>query len=89
MKPGGYAPVAQPSAARVERTRETRLAGNSVLVDGTMGFDDHMDTDDAEQGLYSDKLVSSASRGLNNGHPLYQRDYGYQGRRRDDSQGNW
>ncbi|KAJ2977838.1 hypothetical protein NUW58_g7683 [Xylaria curta] len=56
MKPGGY--VAPPTGPRSQRTYETRLGGNSVLVDGSMGFNDLMDTEDADQGLYSDKLVS-------------------------------
>ncbi|KAI0393674.1 hypothetical protein F5Y17DRAFT_458682 [Xylariaceae sp. FL0594] len=58
MKPGGYAPV-----PRTERTNETRLAGNSVIVDGSMGFYDAMDTDG---GLYSDELVTGGqTRGRN------------------------
>ncbi|KAI1812031.1 hypothetical protein GGS20DRAFT_587883 [Poronia punctata] len=52
MKPGGYTPTA-PRAQR--KQNETRLAGNSVLVDGSMGFYDTMDMDSA--GLYSDDLV--------------------------------
>ncbi|KAF2968469.1 hypothetical protein GQX73_g5112 [Xylaria multiplex] len=57
MKPGGF--ISPPKGPRAQRTNETRLAGNSVLVDGSMGFNDPMDTEDANQGLYSDNLVSA------------------------------
>lgn len=78
MKPGGY--VAPPTGPRAQRTNETRLGGNSVLVDGSMGFNDAMDADDTEQGLYSDKLVS-ANQAKGNNNAGYRRDRGYrQGR---------
>ncbi|KAI1108188.1 hypothetical protein F5Y14DRAFT_101162 [Nemania sp. NC0429] len=78
MKPGGY--TAPPSGPRAERTNETRLGGNSVLVDGSMGFGDQMDVEEADQGLYSDTLVSTTNQGK--GHNAnYRRDRGYrQGR---------
>ncbi|KAJ8120373.1 hypothetical protein ONZ43_g2904 [Nemania bipapillata] len=77
MKPGGY--IAPPKGPRAQRNNETRLGGNSVLVDGSMGFGDHMDVEDADQGLYSDKLVSSQAKGNNN--TGYRRDNGFrQGR---------
>ncbi|KAI0486819.1 hypothetical protein F4859DRAFT_510603 [Xylaria cf. heliscus] len=78
MKPGGY--VAPPRGPRAQRTNETRLGGNSVLVDGSMGFNDAMDIEDAGQGLYSDKLVS-ANQAKGNNNTGYRRDRGYrQGR---------
>ncbi|KAI1131494.1 hypothetical protein F5Y10DRAFT_59092 [Nemania abortiva] len=78
MKPGGY--TAPPKGPRAQRTNETRLGGNSVLVDGSMGFGDHMEVEDADQGLYSDQLVSTNQpKGSNNAG--YRRDRGYrQGR---------
>ncbi|KAI1366985.1 hypothetical protein F5Y08DRAFT_101702 [Xylaria arbuscula] len=57
MKPGGY--TQPPKGPRAQRTNETRLADNSVLVDGSMGFNDAMDVEDSNQGLYSDNLVST------------------------------
>lgn len=78
MKPGGY--TAPPTGPRAQRTNETRLGGNSVLVDGSMGFNDAMDTADTNQGLYSDKLVSS-NHPKGNNNPNYRRDRGFrQGR---------
>lgn len=83
MKPGGYT-ASPPTGPRAQRTNETRLGGNSVLVDGSMGFGDtglgdQMDVEEADQGLYSDTLVS-ANQGK--GHNAnYRRDRGYrQGR---------
>ncbi|KAI1751453.1 hypothetical protein F4782DRAFT_504995 [Xylaria castorea] len=78
MKPGGY--VAPPRGPRAERTNETRLGGNSVLVDGSMGFNDAVDVGDTDQGLYSDKLVS-ATQAKGNSNAGYRRDRAYrQGR---------
>ncbi|KAI0549431.1 hypothetical protein F4679DRAFT_270256 [Xylaria curta] len=78
MKPGGYA--APPKGPRAQRTNETRLGGNSVLVDGSMGFNDAMDVEDTDQGLYSDKLVS-ANQAKGNNNAGYRRDRTYrQGR---------
>lgn len=77
MKPGGF--VAPPTGPRAERTNETRLGGNSVLVDGSMGFGDQMDVEEADQGLYSDTLVSSNQGKGHNAN--YRRERGYrQGR---------
>ncbi|KAI0426389.1 hypothetical protein F5Y09DRAFT_319052 [Xylaria sp. FL1042] len=78
MKPGGY--TAPPSGPRAQRTNETRLAGNSVLVDGSMGFNDPMETEDGNRGLYSDNMVpTNQAKGNNN--TGYRRDRGYrQGR---------
>ncbi|KAI0115925.1 hypothetical protein GGR51DRAFT_555801 [Nemania sp. FL0031] len=80
MKPGGYTPPSPPKGPRAQRTNETRLGGNSVLVDGSMGFGDHMEVEDADQGLYSDKLVpTNQAKGNNNAG--YRRDRGFrQGR---------
>ncbi|KAI1180434.1 hypothetical protein F4777DRAFT_530308 [Nemania sp. FL0916] len=77
MRPGGY--TAPPKGPRAQRTNETRLGGNSVLVDGLNGFG-AMDVDDASQGLYSDELVpNNQTTGNNNSN--YRRDRGYrQGR---------
>ncbi|RWA06016.1 hypothetical protein EKO27_g9095 [Xylaria grammica] len=78
MKPGGY--TAPPRGPRSQRTNETRLAGNSVLVDGSMGFNDPMDMEDANQGLYSDNLVS-ANQARSNNNEGYRRDRSFrQGR---------
>lgn len=78
MKPGGY--IAPPKGPRAQRTNETRLGGNSVLVDGSMGFDNHMEIEDADQGLYSDKLVPS-NQVKSNKNVGYRRDTGFrQGR---------
>jgi hypothetical protein len=65
MKPGGY--MTAPTGPRAQRTNETRLAGNSVLVDGSMGFNDVMDTDDTSRRLYSDELVSTNQPNGDNG----------------------
>ncbi|KAI1475966.1 hypothetical protein F4774DRAFT_394696 [Daldinia eschscholtzii] len=65
LKPGGYR--APPTGPRAQRDHETRTAGNSVVVDGSMGFDDLMETDSPGSGysnngsggggLYSDTMV--------------------------------
>ncbi|KAI1274793.1 hypothetical protein F5Y07DRAFT_401076 [Xylaria sp. FL0933] len=79
MKPGGY--TAPPTAPRAERTNETRLAGNSVLVDGSMGFSDPMDAEDGDRGLYSDNMVPRNQTKGNSHTGGYRRDRGYrQGR---------
>ncbi|KAI1800035.1 hypothetical protein F4811DRAFT_56806 [Daldinia bambusicola] len=64
LKPGGYRP-APPTGPRAQRDRETRSAGNNIVVDGSMGFDDPMETDSpgsgysnaGGSGLYSDTMV--------------------------------
>ncbi|KAI0024659.1 hypothetical protein F4780DRAFT_546907 [Xylariomycetidae sp. FL0641] len=64
-KPGGstYNP-SPPTGPRSQRnTNESHLGGNSVVVDGSMGFDDPMEMDDGRKpanggGLRSDQLVS-------------------------------
>lgn len=80
MKPGGYTPP--PKGPRAQRTNETRLPDNSVLVDGSMGFNDTMDVEDSGQGLYSDNLVSTnQTKGSNNNNGGYRRDRNFrQGR---------
>ncbi|KAI0526453.1 hypothetical protein F5B22DRAFT_158779 [Xylaria bambusicola] len=80
MKPGGYTPP--PKGPRSQRTNETRLAGNSVLIDGSMGFNDPMDVEDVRQGLYSDNLVSAnQAKAGNNNSAGYRRDRSFrQGR---------
>jgi hypothetical protein len=94
MKPGGYTPAAPPTGPRAERANETRLGGNSVLVDGTMGFDDRMETDDAGRGLYSDQLVP-ANQANGTGNASYRKDFsygrdlGYRQGRRDDARDDW
>jgi hypothetical protein len=63
LKPGHYNP---PSAPAAQRNNETRLGGNSVVVDGSNGFDEPMDLSDQVQsngGLYSDQLVGGNRRG--------------------------
>ncbi|GAP89186.1 putative pentatricopeptide repeat protein [Rosellinia necatrix] len=78
MKPGGY--IAPPTGPRFQHANETRLGGNSVLVDGSMGFDDVMETDDAGRNLYSDKLVS-VNQAKGNDDASYRRDRSFrQGR---------
>ncbi|KAI1465272.1 uncharacterized protein F4812DRAFT_138466 [Daldinia caldariorum] len=66
LKPGGYRP-APPTGPRAQRDHETRLAGNNIVVDGSMGFDDPMETDspgsgysNAGGGLYSDTMVPTS-----------------------------
>ncbi|KAI2642691.1 hypothetical protein GGS21DRAFT_486514 [Xylaria nigripes] len=56
MKPGGYTPP-----SRAHRSHETRLKDNSVLVDGSMGFNDPVESDDADRRLYSDRMVSTSN----------------------------
>ncbi|KAI0887541.1 uncharacterized protein GGS22DRAFT_110962 [Annulohypoxylon maeteangense] len=72
MKPGDsftptHTPPTGPRAQRDQRDHETRQGGN-VVVDGRMGFNDLMDTDDQDAsysngGLYSDKMVPKATGG--------------------------
>ncbi|KAI2466019.1 hypothetical protein F4781DRAFT_407236, partial [Annulohypoxylon bovei var. microspora] len=67
LKPGG--PLSPPTGPRAQRDHETRQGGN-VVVDGRMGFNDLMDTDDRDAshqngGLYSDKMVPKTN-GFNN-----------------------
>lgn len=70
LKPGGATTPAAPTGPRAQRTNELRH-GSNVVVDGSMGFDDAMDTSDAGysdgsgggRGLYSDRLVSGGPRG--------------------------
>ncbi|KAI1822952.1 hypothetical protein F4861DRAFT_512520 [Xylaria intraflava] len=69
MKPGGYTPPPKAS-----RSHETRLRDNSVLIDGSMGFGDPVDADDADRGLYSDRLVSASQTG--GGNATYRIDRG-------------
>ncbi|KAI0202257.1 hypothetical protein F4808DRAFT_422574 [Astrocystis sublimbata] len=78
MKPGGYTAPSLPPP-RVDRTNETRFGGNSVLVDGSLGFNDTMQVEGANERLYSDELVSATQpRGNtnnNNSKPgSYRRD---------------
>ncbi|KAI0180514.1 hypothetical protein GGR52DRAFT_569259 [Hypoxylon sp. FL1284] len=58
LKPAG-APnrPGPPTGPRAQREYETRQ-GNNVVVDGSMGFGDEMDTDSRQGGLYSDSIVS-------------------------------
>ncbi|ORY69924.1 uncharacterized protein BCR38DRAFT_454853 [Pseudomassariella vexata] len=63
LKPGGgYTPM-PPTGPRAQRSTESRVGSNSVVVDGSMGFDEPMETADAgygestNGGLYSDRLV--------------------------------
>ncbi|KAK2628554.1 hypothetical protein QTJ16_001657 [Diplocarpon rosae] len=52
-------------AAR-ERSRERRRDyGRDDVIDGSYGFEDRMETDDAEsRGLYSDNIISRKGRGI-------------------------
>ncbi|KAI1633206.1 hypothetical protein F4809DRAFT_652720 [Biscogniauxia mediterranea] len=61
LKPGAVYNPMPPTGPRAQRTNESRV-GNNVIVDGSMGFDDPMDTtthhDDYSNGaLYSDNMV--------------------------------
>ncbi|KAI1331193.1 hypothetical protein F5Y16DRAFT_295133 [Xylariaceae sp. FL0255] len=56
MKPGGY--TVPPTGPRAQRTNETTLGNNSVLVDGSHGFNDPMETDGSQGRLYSDNLTN-------------------------------
>ncbi|KAI8628693.1 hypothetical protein F5Y19DRAFT_436855 [Xylariaceae sp. FL1651] len=74
MKPGGYSPT-PPTGPRSQRTNETRLGGNSVLVDGSMGFNDPIELDDGNRGLYSDNMVPAfQANGNGNGNANGRRD---------------
>ncbi|KAI0005716.1 hypothetical protein F4779DRAFT_44213 [Xylariaceae sp. FL0662B] len=71
MKPGGMFNAQPPSGPRAERNNETRM-GNNVVVDGSMGFDDPMETDShdggySNGGLYSDTIVPKNQAGGSNG----------------------
>ncbi|KAI1644563.1 uncharacterized protein F4817DRAFT_346544 [Daldinia loculata] len=69
LKPGGTYRSTPPTGPRAQRDHETRSAGNNVVVDGSMGFDDRMETDSLGSGysngggggngggLYSDTMV--------------------------------
>ncbi|KAI8962475.1 hypothetical protein F5Y11DRAFT_191301 [Daldinia sp. FL1419] len=64
LKPGGAYRPPVPTGPRAQRDHETRSAGNNVVVDGSMGFDDLMETDSPSSGysngvsgLYSDTMV--------------------------------
>ncbi|KAI0128790.1 hypothetical protein BJ170DRAFT_579799 [Xylariales sp. AK1849] len=73
LKPGGgYTPPSgpTPTGPRAQRINETRPGGNSVVIDGSNGFDDSMDTSDAGYsggGLYSDKMVTNGNNGNRRG----------------------
>ncbi|RYP29280.1 hypothetical protein DL767_006808 [Monosporascus sp. MG133] len=75
MRPGGSsAPAAAPKGPRAD---ESRARGNQVVVDGSMGFDDPMETDAgyadnyngaaSNGGLYSDNLVMNGTNGTSGG----------------------
>ncbi|KAI0166134.1 hypothetical protein GGR57DRAFT_445497 [Xylariaceae sp. FL1272] len=70
MKPGGFS-AAPPTGPRSQQRNETRLGDNSILVDGSHGFSDPMDTDNSSNTkgrLYSDKLTNgNNSRGSRRG----------------------
>ncbi|KAI1393397.1 uncharacterized protein F4822DRAFT_384511 [Hypoxylon trugodes] len=80
LKPGGPYKPNPPTGPRAQRNNESRPGGNNVVVDGSMGFDDVMDTDtpdtsfsnanSSSRGLYSDTLVpknqSNGANGSNN-----------------------
>ncbi|KAI1505559.1 hypothetical protein F5X99DRAFT_248444 [Biscogniauxia marginata] len=70
LKPGAvYNPV-PPTGPRAQRTNESRV-GNNIVVDGSMGFDDSMETDSRDDGysnggLYSDNMVpKNQANGIN------------------------
>ncbi|KAI1085862.1 hypothetical protein F5B20DRAFT_520089 [Whalleya microplaca] len=72
MKPGGVFNAPPPTGPRAERNNETRI-GNNVLVDGSMGFDEPMDTDSPDDGysngaFYSDNIIPQAQTGGVNGN---------------------
>ncbi|KAL7626339.1 hypothetical protein AAE478_003111 [Parahypoxylon ruwenzoriense] len=76
-KPGGPHRPAPPTAPRAQREREARAGSNNVVLDGSLGFDDPMETDVPDNGysngaLYSDKLVPrNQSNGANGGSDYY------------------
>ncbi|CAL3965860.1 hypothetical protein PZA11_002697 [Diplocarpon coronariae] len=50
-----------------ERSRERRREySREDVIDGSYGFEDRMETDDAERGLYSDNIISRKGRGIAN-----------------------
>ncbi|KAK6077815.1 hypothetical protein SCUP515_04653 [Seiridium cupressi] len=76
-KPGGGSHI--PTAA--PRANESRLGGNSVIVDGSNGFDEPVASDEGRNGggLYSDRLVSNRAGGNAGGN---RRGRGFPGRSR-------
>ncbi|KAK7949666.1 hypothetical protein PG996_000252 [Apiospora saccharicola] len=70
MKPGGGPSIPTGPRNSGLRRQEARPGNNNVVLDGSLGFDDGMDTSDtgysdgsgSAKGLYSDRLVSNSNR---------------------------
>ncbi|KAK8090290.1 hypothetical protein PG997_005251 [Apiospora hydei] len=69
MKPGGGPSIPTGPRNSGLRHQEARPGNNTVVIDGSLGFDDGMDTSDtgysdgsgSAKGLYSDRLVSNGN----------------------------
>ncbi|KAK8041842.1 hypothetical protein PG993_006365 [Apiospora rasikravindrae] len=69
MKPGGGPSIPTGPRNSGLRHQEARPGNNTVVIDGSLGFDDSMDTSDtgysdgsgSAKGLYSDRLVSNGN----------------------------
>ncbi|KAI2631029.1 hypothetical protein GGR54DRAFT_182248 [Hypoxylon sp. NC1633] len=74
--------VPVPTGPRAQRGHENRSGGNNVIVDGSMGFDDVMDTDlfddrSSNGGLYSDSMVPKSRANGTNGYNNSRRGRGF------------
>ncbi|KAI5922148.1 hypothetical protein F4810DRAFT_297255 [Camillea tinctor] len=71
LKPGAVYNPMPPTGPRAQRTNESRV-GNNVVVDGSMGFDDPMDTTSSHGhssgALYSDNMVPKSQTNDTNGN---------------------
>ncbi|KAK7908557.1 hypothetical protein PG985_015860 [Apiospora marii] len=73
MKPGGGPSIPTGPRNGGLRRQEARPGNNNVVLDGSLGFDDGMDTSDtgysdgsgSAKGLYSDRLVSNGNNSSN------------------------
>lgn len=84
MRPGGaYTPTSPASK------NDLRPSSNHVVVDGSMGFEDPMETDssyggnygnNSNGGLYSDTLVTNGTNGTNGGSNRRGRGFNRSGR---------
>ncbi|KAI1378188.1 hypothetical protein F4677DRAFT_412415 [Hypoxylon crocopeplum] len=82
LKPSGSYKPTVPTGPRAQRDHETRVGSNNVVVDGSMGFDDAMDTDlpdagPSNGGLYSDNMVPKNQANGTNGNNNNRRGRGF------------
>lgn len=88
MRPGGaYTPAPATTGQRKDESR----AASSVVVDGSLGFDDPMETDSGYSanynnnksnggGLYSDTMVTNGANGTSGGSARRGRGFNRSGR---------